>query len=106
MTRKTDQIGKEIIQKTGIDFEKYRKPELISSFVEVSIFIINPLASVPVFLKSFAFTLLTIIVILFVIAKTGNTSMTAMVLMCIIGVIGFGKYVPVAPTDVTLLVHA
>ena len=89
MTETIDQIGKEIIQKTGIDFEKYRKPELIKAIIEVSVFIINPLASIPIFLKSFTFTLFPIIVIMVVIAKTGTTSLTVIVLMSLIGLIGF-----------------
>ena len=51
MSKKIKEHGQEIIQKTGIDFEKYRKPELISTIVNVSTFIINPLASVPIFVK-------------------------------------------------------
>jgi hypothetical protein len=89
MTVKIDQIGKEIIQKTGIDFEKYRKPELISTIVDVSTFIINPLASVPIFLKSFVFTFITIICILAVITKTGDINMAVIILMFFIGLVGF-----------------
>lgn len=89
MSKKTKQFGQEIIQKTGIDFEKYRKPELISTIIGVSIFIINPFASVPIFLKAFSITLTIIILFLVVLAEIHDINTVVVILMSVVGIIGF-----------------
>ncbi len=89
MSKKAEKIGREIIQKTGIDFDKYRRPELISTIVDVSLFIINPLSVIPIFVKAFIYVFLFINTILLIMAKAGHISLMVAVLMFIIGNVGF-----------------
>ena len=45
-------IGQDVKETTGIEFEKYRKPEIIDTLLETTAFLTNPISVISVFLKN------------------------------------------------------
>lgn len=87
--RKIKKIRAEIIQKTGVDFEKYRKPEVVDTLTESVSFIINPLSVISVFLKSLIIVFAIINLVLGGWCYFQHTPIWVVILFFIIGNLAF-----------------
>lgn len=88
MNAKIIQIGNEVVERTGIDFKKYRTPELLDSIAEISTAVLNPVSLVPVFLKALIIVFFVINSILSAWWFAAQINMLLVVFLFVFGNIG------------------
>jgi len=87
--KKIEKINTEVIKKTGVDFEKYRLPEVIDTITETTDFISNPLSTVSILIRAMIKVFAVIIVLFVVFYQVSDVSWWGGLILLVIGVIEF-----------------
>lgn len=84
-----DRISAEVTRKTGIDFEKYRSPEVIETLLETTSLITNPFSMLSTFVLSLLKVFAVLSLILTAWCYASGAPVYVVMLVFIVGYVGF-----------------